>query len=212
MLTKTLNGELTTMTYNAANQLVTSTTGSSDPLTYSYDDAGRLLGSGGALISTYGWLDKITTAQQANGSTLTYQYWPNGHIASITSKGAPSLAPTEPSSTSPSTALSSETFLWDGLALIKRNDTLYLIEPHPSGGIPIASHPVGEPEMITYHLNDLLGTTLATVGPEGIRFSNLTSFGQPLKSPSNAAPLAIEAPAPPASPIPTTNSLSPSRH
>jgi hypothetical protein len=43
------------------------------------------------------------------------------------------------------------------------NDTIYIIEPHPSGGVPIASHPVGKPDELTYYLNDMLGTTLATV-------------------------------------------------
>jgi len=33
----------------------------------------------------------------------------------------------------------SETFLWDGLALLRRKDTIYIIDPHPSGGVPIAS-------------------------------------------------------------------------
>ena len=87
----------------------------------------------------------------------------------------------------------------DGLALLKRNDTLYLIEPYPSGGVPIASHPVGKPAEITYHLNDLLGTTLATVGPQGVHFSALTSFGQPLKA------AAVDSPATPSGPVTPTN-------
>jgi hypothetical protein len=92
-----------------------------------------------------------------------------------------------------------------------RNDTIYIIESHPSGGIPIASHPVGKPEEITYHLNDLLGTTLATIGPAGVNFSRLTSFGQPLKSSSGGSSLSPEAPSSPINPVPSTNQLPPTK-
>ena len=112
---------------------------------------------------------------------------------------------------SPSSRSSSETFLWDGLALLRRSDTIYVIESHPSGGIPIASHPVGKPEEVTYHLHDLLGTTLATVGPAGVNFSRLTSFGQPLKAAPGGGSPGTAAPSSPANPVPNNNQLPPTK-
>jgi|GEM_PF-3262627 len=223
MRTKLLHGQLTAMTYNAANQLVRSLdlgpadvqTVASLPktpdaleklakssLAYAYDRAGRMLGTGPQPKNTYGWLDKLTALTLPDGGTATHTYWPDGQLAAISSSSI------QESSISPS---SSESFLWDNLALLKRNDTIYIIESHPSGGIPIASHPVGKPEEITYHLNDLLGTTLATVGPEGVRFSRLTSFGQPLKASSNDGSLGTDAPSSPPNPVPTTNQLPPTK-
>ncbi len=207
MLTKSLNGQLTTMTYNVANQLATSTTDGSPAITYTYDDAGRMLGPVGIPPKQYGWLDKLTVANQANGPPQIYQYWPDGHIASIRSEDLTVLSSSIPL---PNSA-SSESFLWDGLALIKRNDILYLIEPHPSGGIPIASHPVGRPDEITYHLNDLLGTTLATVGPAGVKFAQLTSFGQPLKASTSGSSFSTDAPSSPINPVPSNNQLPPTK-
>ena len=222
MCTKLLHGQLTAMTYNAANQLVksldlgpatTQTVGSlpkppkaleklaSSTQAYTYDRAGRMLGTGPQPQNTYGWLDKLTSLALPDGSRAAHYYWPDGHLAEIRALDVPPLSPLPPS----------ETFLWDGLALLKRNDTLYIIESHPSGGIPIASHPVGKPEEISYHLNDLLGTTLATVGPAGVNFSRLTSFGQPLKSSSSGTSLGTEAPSSPNNPVPTTNQLPPTR-
>ncbi len=225
MRTKLLNGQLTAMTYNAANQLVkaldlgpaTVQTVASLPknpealeklakssLAYTYDRAGRMLGTGHQPQNTYGWLDKLTALALPDGTTATHTYWPDGHLAEIRSGDL-----TVPSS--PSSSSSKETFLWDGLALLKRNDTIYIIESHPSGGIPIASHPVGKPEEITWHLNDLLGTTLATVGPAGVNFSRLTSFGQPLKSSSSSSSLGADTPSSPTNPVPTTNQLPPTK-
>ena len=186
---------------------------------YTYDNAGRMLGPVGIPPKQYGWLDKLTVANQATGPPQIYQYWPDGHIASIRSEDLtvlsstkpPSLSSTKPQSPSSTTSASSETFLWDGLALIKRNDILYLIEPHPSGGVPIASHPVGLPEEITYHLNDILGTTLATIGPAGIRFSILTSFGQPLKATPRSS-FSADGPTAPADPLPINDQIPVSKH
>ena len=230
MLTKLLHGQLAVMTYNAANQLVKSyDLGPATPetvdtlpkpdeelaklakssLAYHYDRAGRLLGSGPQPTKTYGWLDKLTSATMPCGGEISHTYWPDGQLAAISSSQSSSSTPP---STIPNPRSSSDTFLWDGLALLKRNDTIYLIEPHPSGGIPIASHPVGKPEEITYHLNDLLGTTLATAGPSGVNFTSLTSFGQPLKASTAAADTGSPAtPSAPANSVPTTNQLPPTR-
>ncbi len=225
MLTKLVDGHLTAMTYNAGNQLVKSydlgpagtqtvaTLPKTDEglekltkryLSYDYDRAGRMVGTGSNHTQTYGWLDKLTNTTLPDGSTAKHTYWPDGQIAAISSSSS--------SSTKPGSSSSSETFLWDGLALLMRNDTVYIIESHASGGIPIASHPIGKPEEITYHLNDLLGTTLATVGPAGVKFSSLTSFGQPLKAHTHTAlPNNTTTPTGPANPVPTGDSLPPTQ-
>jgi hypothetical protein len=216
--TKLVNGQLTVMTYNAANQLVKALDlGPADvqtvaalplapeaveklaknSLAYSYDRAGRMLGAGPRPANTYGWLDKLITTTLPDGSEATHTYWPDGQLASIASSANPKF--------------SSETFLWDGLALLKRNDIVYIIESHPSGGVPIASHPVDKPDEITWHLNDLLGTTLATVGPSGVNFPRLTSFGQPLKASSGGTSLEITTPSTPNNLIPKTNQLPPTK-
>ena len=234
MLAKFLHGQLTAMTYNAANQLVksydlgpaTAETLASLPqtpeglgklakntLSYQYDCAGRMIGTGSGPTLSYGWLDKLISSTQPDGATATHTYWPDGQLAAISSSQSSSSSSSSPSTIQdPRSSSPSDTFLWDGLALIKRNDTIYLIESHPSGGIPIASHPVGKPEEITYHLNDLLGTTLATAGPAGVNFDSLTSFGQPLKATISAAdPGSPSTPSAPENPVPTTNQLPPTR-
>jgi YD repeat-containing protein len=218
MLAKYINGQLTAMTYNAGNQLENSydfgsaklETLNSLPtapaglerlatstLAYHYDHAGRMLGTGTKPQNSYGWLDKLTRVTLSEGGQSAHYYWPDGQLATVVGEGMPAFTKPPPP----------ESFLWDGLALIKRNDTLYLIEPHPSGGVPIASHPVGKPDEITYHLNDLLGTTLATVGPNGVHFSSLTSFGQPLKAADSDSPATTSGPNTPTNPVPQPHRL-----
>ena len=218
MLGKLIHGRLTAMTYNAGNQLENSydfgsakletlnslpTTPAglerlaNSTLAYHYDKAGRMLGTGTQPQNSFGWLDKIIRVALPEGGHAGHYYWPDGQLATIVGEGIPAFTTPPPP----------ESFLWDGLALIQRNDTLYLIEPHPSGGVPIGSHPVGKPGEITYHLNDLLGTTLATVGPQGVHFSSLTSFGQPLRTAAADNPAATSGPSSPANPVPQPTRL-----
>ncbi len=68
-------------------------------------------------------------------------------------------------------AAETETFLWDGLALIGRGGTLYVNEPHPNGGSPILSSSDG------VMFNDILGTTTGTDGKDGYATASLTAFG-----------------------------------
>jgi len=157
-----------------------------------------MTGPSGGAMSTYGWLDKVTTLTQPDGTQVAFEYWPDGQLAAkkiLTTENTESTetgiqkisnppATPSPINAKPST---SETFLWDGLALLRRNDTIYIIEPHPSGGVPIASHPVGDNNNLTYYLNDMLGTTLATVEGGVTRYAKLTAFGQPLKVGSPAS-------------------------
>lgn len=222
MLEKVVAGEKTVMTYNAANELASRTVTPADPnrnsklenQKYTYDQAGRLLGYEGGSRSTYGWLDKVTALKIPDGQTVTYRYWPDGQLAvkEVESR-AESAKDAEgkfvPVSNSPSRPLrplreTKEHFLWDGLALLRRNDTLYVIEPHPSGGVPIASYPADDPSRITYHLNDMLGTTLATIDGGSIQYAQLTTFGQPLRATSVPA-TSPATPQLPTGPNPATN-------
>ena len=52
---------------------------------------------------------------------------------------------------------STEVWVWDGLALIRRGSDIYVNEPHVSGGVPILSK---TDEGVRYHEHDFLGTTL----------------------------------------------------
>jgi YD repeat-containing protein len=186
---KTLQGEKTTLAYNAANEL-TSTSGPSGSVSYNYDATGRLSSTDGGPANTYGWLDKVIKTSQPNGNLVTLNYWPDGQLATEEPTSA-----TAKTAVYPSSQPGSECFLWDGLALVRRDDTVYIVEPHPSGGVAIASHPIGRATEMTYYLNDLLGTTLAIIKNEGIEFNNLTSFGQLRRQAASVPqPTSIQAP------------------
>ena len=226
MTEKAINGEKTTMTYDAANQLSTSTVASASlpmrpvsPASFTYDKAGRLLTSPGGPARTYGWLDKVTKLKTPTGESLRLTYWPDGQLAAkrfLTTENTESTEKSlkrvsnPPSTISNQRSTSNETFLWDGLALLRRNETIYIIEPHPSGGVPIASHPVNKPDELTYYLNDMLGTTLATVEGNATHFASLTAFGQPLKlnaeipKPTNLSGTTTPNPVPQTETIPKT--------
>ena len=67
-----------------------------------------------------------------------------------------------------------ETFEWDGLALIERNGTKYINEPHPGGGNPILA--IGS-ECTEAIFTDMLGTSLGTTNNEAYTAITKTSFG-----------------------------------
>jgi YD repeat-containing protein len=94
-----------------------------------------------------------------------------------------------------------EIYVWDDLALLRKGDDLFVNEPHPSGGAVLAKIKKGNPSQIQYHLNDMLGTTLAFVEGEHVTTKPLTAFGQP--RPMNAAISTT----PEAIPIPAVESL-----
>ena len=118
------------------------------------DDAeGRLVREGDRHYA-YGWLDKVLAVTGEDGETLAaYSYGLDNQLASTTVVGA------------------TEEFLWDGLALVRRGDRGYLNEPHANGGSPILS----SGGAILF--NDLLGSTLGTLGGDGYRPVSLTAFG-----------------------------------
>ncbi len=200
MLEKTVDGTKTAMTYNAANQLTT-VNSASQPIPYDYDRAGRMLGAQGGARSAYGWLDKVVELTTEDGRKLGYEYWPDGQLAAKrnlsaddaeSGDGIQKVATRSTTNKKPSPL--PETFLWDGLALLRRGNTITVNEPHPSGGAVIASFPVGRTDEMTYYLNDMLGTTLGDVNGNAIRYARLSAFGQQLGWPNIPQPSTIAPP------------------
>ena len=134
ILEKFTNGVRTTFTYDKANQLVSSVDSKGNSKKYAYDAAGRLVKEGDRVYQ-YGWLDKVTQITEGDKVIRSFRYHMDGQLA----------AAYDDSNT--------ETFLWDGLALIRRDTTNYLNEPAVTGGNPVIA---GEKTLF----NDLLGSTL----------------------------------------------------
>ena len=153
----------TTFTFDDANQLVSSTT---DGVTtrYAYDAAGRMVREGSKTYR-YGYLDKVLSVTDGD-TTRTFTYHADGQLASATvgsalraDRGATPLSETE-------------TFLWDGLALIQRGDEQFMNEPHIGGGNPVAS------SKGTSYFNDALGTTVGVKKDGKYSTAALTAFGE----------------------------------
>ena len=153
----------TTFTFDDANQLVSSTT---DGVTtrYAYDAAGRMVREGSKTYR-YGYLDKVLSVTDGD-TTRTFTYHADGQLASATvgsalraDRGATPLSETE-------------TFLWDGLALIQRGDEQFVNEPHVGGGNPVAS------SKGTSYFNDALGTTVGSKSNGKYSAAALTAFGE----------------------------------
>ena len=71
-----------------------------------------------------------------------------------------------------------EVWVWDGLALIRRGSDIYVNEPHVSGGVPILSK---TDEGVRYHEHDFLGTTLWSTDTNGNLvkdYQDTTIFGE----------------------------------
>ena len=193
---------------------------------FTYDKAGRLVSEDGpaAKTRTYGFLDKVLVLQKSDGTRLGYDYYPDGQLAAkgplsanqksdILNQKSPSglallkelvgiKAEDDDSDLTLSRtqrALSvSEELVWDGLALLYRSGETFAVEPHFSGGIPVASIRDPQNGTPTYYLNDILGTTLAVVNADKIQIVPLTAFGKPRSSsPTNNSNSPITNHAPP---------------
>ena len=73
---------------------------------------------------------------------------------------------------------STEVWVWDGLALIRRGSDIYVNEPHISGGVPILSK---TDEGVRYHEHDFPGTTLWSTDTKGNLvkdYQDTTIFGE----------------------------------
>lgn len=148
ILSKTIESKTTTFTYDEANQLVSSTY-EGKTTTYEYDAAGRLVREGSKTYS-YGYLDKILEVQENGKQVAAFDYHVDGQVASATYSDK------------------SESFVWDGLALIRRNENTFINEPHVTGGNPILSSEDG------VMFNDMLGNTLSVNG----KTVDMTAFGE----------------------------------
>ena len=151
----------TTFTFDDANQLVSSTT---DGVTtrYTYDAAGRLVKEGSKTYR-YGYLDKVLSVTDGD-TTRTFTYHADGQLASASCDGiGRAHTPGAPQT---------ETFLWDGLALIQRGDEQFVNEPHVGGGNPVAS------SKGTSYFNDALGTTVGSKSNGKYSAAALTAFGE----------------------------------
>ena len=166
MVRKTVRGKTTTFTFDGANQLVSSTTGGVTTR-YAYDAAGRLVREG-AKTYRYGWLDKVLSVTDG-ARTYRYDWHADGQLARADYGDG-----------------TSESFLWDGLALVRRGGEDFVNEPHVGGGSPVAS------SKGAVYFNDLLGTMVgvregrgplrAKQGAKAPRYTAaaLTAFGEPL--------------------------------
>ena len=76
---------------------------------YAYDAACRLVKEGSKTY-TYGYLDKVMSVTEGD-KTYTYTYHADGQLASANYGGK------------------TESFLWDGLALVRRGDEHFVNEP-----------------------------------------------------------------------------------
>ena len=157
ILKKTVNGKTTTYTYDAANQLLSSTNPEGDITSYAYDAAGRLVKEGEKTYE-YGWLDKVMRVAEDGKELARFEYHNNNQLAKVVRENG------------------IETFEWDGLALIERNGTKYINEPHAGGGNPILAI-VGDGQKTEAIFTDILGTSMGKVSGNGYSAIDKTSFG-----------------------------------
>ena len=152
LLLKSVGGITTSFCYDSANQLLSSTLEGNPTVHYAYDAAGRLVREGERKF-TYGWGDKVLSVSDANG-VCNYSYGCDGLLASVTTVDG-----------------TVSEFLWDGLALIRRNGEGYLNEPQPNGGSPILA------SNGTVYFNDILGTSQGMFSDDGYETVSISAFG-----------------------------------
>ena len=131
---------------------------------YFYDRAGRLVSeklNGEIDVEyKYGYLDKVIEVNR-RGKITKFAYDGFGMLVQKTFHDG-----------------STEVWVWDGLALIRRGSDIYVNEPHVSGGVPILSK---TDEGVRYHEHDFLGTTLWSMDTKGNLvkdYQDTTIFGE----------------------------------
>jgi RHS repeat-associated protein len=154
VLEKQIGDQVTRYEYTG-NQLKGSTSDSTRTQ-YAYDSSGRLtIGSEAGKPTRnmeHQYLDKVTKVQNGD-KTTEFFYNAEGQLVATNSAGT------------------SETFAWDGLAMVNRGEQLYVNEDHAAGGGPV----IVENEVA---VSDMIGTSLS-VG-DGSFVS--TAFGEGLVS------------------------------
>ena len=101
----------------------------------------------------YGWLDKVMQVAENGKTTQSYSYDISGQLATADYGD------------------SRETFLWDGLALLSRNNLKYVNEPAVTGGNPILA---GDKMLF----DDALGNTLGVKDGEKFSAIDRDAFGE----------------------------------
>ena len=101
----------------------------------------------------YGWLDKVMQVAENGKTTQSYSYDISGRLAPAYYGD------------------SRETFLWDGLALLSRNNLKYVNEPAVTGGNPILA---GDKMLF----DDMLGNTLGVKDGEKFSAIDRDAFGE----------------------------------
>ncbi|MBI4028532.1 MAG: RHS repeat-associated core domain-containing protein [Verrucomicrobia bacterium] len=173
----------------------------------------------------YGLLEKVSAVVKPDGARIGFDYWPTGQMAAkgtlppLASDTRHSALDTPHSDDDPfgikaarsakntaennaltvSTAgeafKETETFLWDGLALLQRGEETFTVEPHLSGGVPLVAeqHVAQSPPAVnvsvrpTLLISDFMGTTLGHVQGETFTPAPLTAFGESLAVSSPSA-------------------------
>ena len=146
ILSKSVYGATTVYTYDASNQLVSANTHGTKT-TYAYDAVGRLI-CAGSKSYRYGFRDKVLEVRDGAGTRARFSYYMDGQLKQA------------------KYADRTENFMWDGLALVKRDSVNFINEPHVTGGNPVLA---GNSVMF----NDMLGSTLAVDG----KHVDMTVFG-----------------------------------
>ncbi|EIQ00176.1 Rhs family protein [Opitutaceae bacterium TAV1] len=137
------------MEYDAANQLVRKAgfpggadaadapSGAPASVTqFRYDRAGRMTqeieGDQAVRSFSYGYLDKVMTVQRPDGRAAAYAYDAAGMLVGKATRPDAGAAP------------QTEWWVWDGLALVRRGDEIFVNEPHPAGGMTLMSRTPGD--------------------------------------------------------------------
>ena len=114
----------------------------------------------------YGWLDKVMRVAEDGKELARFEYHNNNQLAKVVRENG------------------IETFEWDGLALIERNGTKYINEPHAGGGNPILAttsapnaNSLTSPSQSQTIFTDMLGTSLGTVKNNAYSEIEKTAFG-----------------------------------
>ena len=114
----------------------------------------------------YGWLDKAIRVTENGRELAKFEYRSNGQLARAMRGN------------------DIETFEWDGLALIERNGTKYINEPHAGGGNPILAttsvpnaNSLTSPSQSQTIFTDMLGTSIGYVKDGKYSDITKTSFG-----------------------------------
>jgi len=165
ILTKTIDGKITTYKYDKANQLVNSTDATGKITNYDYDAAGRLTKEGDKSYA-YGWLNKVVNISENGKLSASFEYGIDNQLFSSTDATG-----------------KSESFVWDGLALIKRDSTNFVNESAVTGGNPILAFGKGNSKVL---FEDMLGNTLGSVEKGKFESIERTAFGEQLSHSSTS--------------------------